>query len=120
MTPKLPRLVVQAAGDTTVVRFADSKVALDDHTVVLLRDQFVALAEGVGPGTLLLDFGNVEFLSSRMLGTLITLCLRLKRTGRHLVVCNVAPVLYEAFDVTRLTRLLDVRRPGLPQAVRPG
>jgi anti-anti-sigma factor len=118
MTPEPPRLLAQVAGDTTVVRFAGSNVALHDHTVGLLRDRLVALADTPGPATLLLDLGNVEFLTSRMLGTLIAMRLRLKETGRRLSVANVAPAVYEVFDLMQLTAFLDVRRvpecPGSP------
>jgi hypothetical protein len=58
VTPQPPRLVVQATGDRTVVRFAGRTVALHDHTVALLRDRLVTLADGPEPETLLLDFGN--------------------------------------------------------------
>jgi anti-anti-sigma factor len=121
MTPQPPRLVAQAVGDTAVVRFAGSKVTLHEHTVALLRDRLVALADGPGPETLLLDFGNVAFLSSRMLGTLIAMRLRLQETGRRLIVGNVAPAVYAVFDRMQLTAFLDVRPggAGAPAAAGP-
>jgi anti-anti-sigma factor len=120
MTRQPPRLVARAAGDT-VVRFAGRAVALHQDTVALVRDQLLALADGPGPSTLLLDFGNVALLSSRALGTLIALRLRLQEAGRRLIVGNVAPAVYAVFDRMELTAFLDVRPgdAGAPAAAGP-
>jgi anti-anti-sigma regulatory factor len=119
VTPDAPRLEAHAAGDTTLVRFAGSQVVLHDHAVALLRDRLLALADGPGPGTLYLDFGNVESLSSRVLGALIAMRQRLKAAGRRLTVGNVAPAVYVVFDRMQLTVLLDVR-PGAGAGVGAG
>ena len=110
MAPQQPRLDVTAAGDTTVARFTGSRLCLDETTALPLLAQLTALADGPGQGPLLLDLGNVEFLSSTTLGSLVQLHRRLKAAGRPLTVCNVSPVLYEVFETTRLILLLDVRR----------
>jgi anti-anti-sigma factor len=105
-----------------VVRFAGRTVALRQDTVAQVRDQLLALADGPGPGTLLLDFGNVALLSSRALGALIALRLRLQETGRRLLVGNVAPAVYAVFDLMQLTAFLDVRPgdgAGAPAAAGP-
>jgi anti-sigma B factor antagonist len=106
------RLVVQSAGDTTLVRFAGHQVFLDEEAVRLLSEQFLALADGPVQDKLFLDCGNVAYLSSLMLGTLIRLHRKLHEAGRRLTLGNLRPEVYEVFDVTRLTALLDVRRGG--------
>jgi anti-sigma B factor antagonist len=110
-------LVVQTAGDTTVVRFTGDKVLLDEEAVRLLDGQLLGLADGPIRDTLFIDFGSVKYLTSLMLGTLLRLHRKLKGAGRHLTLGNLRPEVYEVFEVTRLTVLLDVRR-GSPQ-VRP-
>jgi anti-anti-sigma factor len=113
MTTDSPRLTVATAGHTAVVRFGGTAVALDDHTVSLLQDQLLALAERPGPATLLLDFANVDYVSSLLLGTLVVLRRRLRACGRRLAVLNLAPAVYEVFELTKLTLLFDVRQaPG--------
>jgi anti-anti-sigma factor len=113
------RLVVQATGDTTVVRFTGDKVFLDEEAARFLSEQLVALADGSIQDTLFLDFASVEYLSSLMLGTLLRLHRKLKEAGRQLTLGNLRPDVYEVFEVTRLTLLLDVRR-GSPPARRNG
>jgi anti-sigma B factor antagonist len=110
MAPQQPRLEVTTPGDKTVARFTGSRLCLDETTAVPLLAQLNALADGAGQGPLLLDLGNVEFLSSTTLGGLVQLHRRLKAAGRPLTICNVSPVLYEVFDTTRLVMLMDVRR----------
>jgi anti-anti-sigma regulatory factor len=110
MAPEPPRLVTEAAAATTLAHFAGRTVALREDTLALVRDQLRALADGPGPGTVVLDFGNGAFLSSRMLGALIALRLRLQETGRRLTLCNVAPAVYEVFDGMDLTVFLHVLR----------
>jgi CheY-like chemotaxis protein/anti-anti-sigma regulatory factor len=122
MTPEPLRLVAQAAGNTTVARFAGSKVALHDHTVALLRHQLAALADAPGPGTLYVDFGNVESLSSRVFDVLIALRRRLEEAGRRLIVGNVAPAVYAELELLKVTAFLDVRPgagAGAPAAAGP-
>jgi anti-sigma B factor antagonist len=108
------RLVVQTAGDTTVVRFTGDRILLYEEAVGFLSEQLLELADGPIQGTLFLDFANVEYLSSLMLGTLLRLHRMLKEAGRQLTLGNLRPEVYEVFEVTRLTMLLDVRR-GSPQ-----
>jgi anti-anti-sigma factor len=112
MTPTIPRLAAHTAGDTTVVRFTGRQVALHDDTVAALSGPLLALADGPGRGTLVLDLGNVNFVSSRVLGALIALRLRLQESGRRLSLCNLSPAVYEVFDLMKLTVLLDVRPRG--------
>jgi anti-anti-sigma factor len=118
MTPQRPGLTVTADNGTTLVRFTGSQLSLDESTAIPLGEQLVALASAPGQGPLLVDLGNVEFLSSTMLGVFIHVHRSLRAAGRRFTVANVNPAVYEVFDVTRLTTFLDVRRdqpgPGGP------
>jgi anti-anti-sigma factor len=60
---------------------------------------------------LILDFGNVEFLTSLGLAMLLTLRKRLAEGGRRLALLNLQPDIYEVFSVTRLNTVFDVRQP---------
>jgi anti-sigma B factor antagonist len=56
-----------------------------------------------------MDLGNVTYLNSSALGLLLRLHKRLRDRGGRLVVSNLAPQVYEVFEVTRLNTLLDIR-----------
>ncbi len=100
-----------ASSVVTVVHFTGYKASLDEETVACLRDRLFALADGAS-ATLVIDFGNVEYLTGRMLGILVSLHKRLLSRKRHLVLINLSPLVHEVFTVTKLDRVLDLRAAG--------
>lgn len=106
-------LAVEAADGVTVVRITDKELRGPDAQA--LGDRLCALVEQ-GHRDLHLDFGSVVYLESLVLGRLVTLYKKLRAVGGHLMVYNVDDELYEVFQVTNLTTLLDVRRKGSPDA----
>jgi anti-anti-sigma factor len=101
-----------ASGDVTVVHFTGCNVSLDEETLDRIHDQLLALADEPSESDLLLDFGNVEYLTSTALGTLVSLHKKLLARGRHLAVGNLSPQVHEVFAVTRLDKLLNLRLAG--------
>jgi anti-sigma B factor antagonist len=61
---------------------------------------------------ILLDFSNVEYLSSAALGRFIILHKKVLAAGGRLVLYNIDPEIYEVFAVTKLNKLFDIRRRG--------
>jgi anti-sigma B factor antagonist len=114
MAPQLehPPRKDDPAAEVIVVHFAGSDVSLDEGTLQQIRAPLLALADEPGASALLLDFGNVQVLTSAALGTLVSLHKKLRGSGRHMTVGNLSPQLHEVFAVTRLDRLLDLRRTG--------
>ena len=70
--PRRRRLEVEDIGDVTVVNFTDKKI-LDEQNIQVIGEQLFSLVDELGRRKILLNFGNVEFLSSAALGKLITL-----------------------------------------------
>jgi anti-anti-sigma factor len=66
----------------------------------------------LGEGHLLLDFTNVEHLSSVELGTLVTLHKRMKASGGRLTLFNLNAQVYEIVTMARLQTLLGICREG--------
>jgi anti-anti-sigma regulatory factor len=101
-----------ASGDVSVVHITSYKASLDEEAFDRFHDQLLALADGPGKSDLLLDFGKVECLSAKVLGTLVRLRSKLLARGRHMTVGNLSPLVYEVFVVMKLDRLLDLRLAG--------
>ena len=57
---------------------------------------------------LVLDFCNVRFLSSAVLGLLIRVSKKTYEQGGQLKLCNISPNIYEVFKITRLTKIFDI------------
>lgn len=104
----LKRLEVSHVGDVTVVRFVDRKI-LDESNIQELGQELFRLVEEQKRSTLLLNFSNVEFLSSAALGKLITLDKKVKAHAGRLKLSNIRPEIYEVFAITKLNKLFDIK-----------
>jgi anti-sigma B factor antagonist len=101
-------LEVSEVGDVTVVRFVDRKI-LDEANIQGLGQELFQLVEEENRSKLLLNFTNVEFLSSAALGKLITLDKKVKSHGGKLKLSNIRPEIYEVFAITKLNKLFDIK-----------
>lgn len=107
--PRRRRLEVEDIGDVTVVNFVDKKI-LDEQNIQVIGEQLFSLVDELGRRKILLNFGNVEFLSSAALGKLITLNRKLQSAGGKLALCNIAPPIYEVFEITKLNKLFAIHK----------
>jgi anti-sigma B factor antagonist len=107
--PRRRRLEVEQIGDVTVVNFVDRKI-LDEPTIQVIGDQLFSLVDEEGWRKLLLNFGNVEYLSSAALGKLITLHKKLQAAGGRLILCNIDPQIYEVFEITKLDKIFNIQK----------
>jgi len=96
-------------GDHTVLRFTGPQVRLDETDSALVGEQLLALAGRLKPGWLLLDFGNVSYLTSTALRVLLRLRQELSGWGGRLTLRHLHPRLYEVFEVTKLHTLFDIQ-----------
>jgi anti-sigma B factor antagonist len=107
--PRRRRLEVEDIGDITVVNFLDKKI-LDDQNIQIIGEQLLGLVEELGRQKILLNFGNVEFLSSAALGKLIVLNRKLADVGGKLVLCNIDRNIYDVFEITRLNKVFTITK----------
>lgn len=106
--PRRRRLEVEDIGDVTVVKFADKKI-LDEQNIQVIGEQLFSLVDELGRRKILLNFGNVEYLSSAALGKLITLNKKVNAVGGRLILCSIDPQIYEVFEITRLNKLFNIQ-----------
>src|SRR3954466_1122801 len=107
--PRRRRLEVEDIGDVTVVNFVDRK-SRDEQNIQIIGEQLFSLVDELGRRKLLLNFGNVEYLSSAALGKLITLNKKVNATGGKLILCNIDPQIYEVFEITKLNKLFNIQK----------
>lgn len=89
------------------VEFSDRKI-LDELSINEILTELMALVEGGDGIKLLLDFDNVEHLSSAALGMLITLRKCVGEANGKLRLSTISPQIYEVFKITRLNQLFDI------------
>ena len=107
--PRRRRLEVEPIGDVTVVNFIDRKI-LDEQNIQIIGEQLFSLVEVERVKKMLLNFRNVEYLSSAALGKLITLNKKMQTAGGKLVLCNIDPQIYEVFEITKLDKLFKIKK----------
>jgi anti-anti-sigma factor len=98
---------VQVEGPVTVVKFTEAY--LNDSNIQQIGNDLAAIADELNRGELHLDFSAVTYLSSIVLGKLLTLHQRVTREGGRFVLTHV-DALYDVFNVARLDKLLEIRR----------
>src|SRR5262249_10144622 len=110
MKPK-PRhlLQVEHVGDVTVVRFTDGKFN-DEEDSQAMADQLSALVNDPGRRNLLLDFANVEYVTSAALGKFVALHKELQKVGGSLAFRNMITQVYKIFEVTKLHKIFKIQR----------
>ena len=101
------RIAVSEVGDVTVVRFLDRKI-LDPTNIGELGSELFAIVEEDKATKLLLNFTEVEFLSSAALNKLILLDKKIKEVNASLKLSNLRPEIREVFMITRLNQLFDI------------
>lgn len=101
------RIDIEEVGDVTVVRFVDKRI-LDETNIQIIGNQLFGLVDEDGRDKIVLDFSNVEYLSSAALGKLITLDKKVKAARGKLRLCGIRPEIYEVFAITRLNKVFNI------------
>ncbi|MDX1962919.1 MAG: STAS domain-containing protein [Pirellulales bacterium] len=101
-------ITVHPHEEVTVVRFLDRKI-LDELNIQELGQELFHLVEQEKKTKLVLNFFNVEFLSSAALGKLITLERKIKANSGKIKLSNIRTEILEVFAITKLNKLFDIK-----------
>jgi anti-sigma B factor antagonist len=101
------RLRVEQIADVTVVYFLDKRI-LDEPTIQVIAEQLFSLVDQDGRRKVLLNFSNVEYLSSAALGKLINLHNNLDAGQGKLAMCSVFPQILEVLAVTKFDKIFKI------------
>ena len=102
-----PGISVEYSENATIMRFTDEKI-LEEQDIKALAESIMSVIEQAERINLILDFSNVRFLSSAVLGLLIRVSKRIYERDGQLGLCNINPKIYEIFKITRLTKTFDI------------
>jgi anti-sigma B factor antagonist len=97
-----------ATGEVTVARLTDHRI-IDTSVIEELGSELFDLAERKGNAAIVLNFSQVEFLSSATLNKLVRMNEKVKSTGGRLRLCGIRPVLLEPFTIAGLDRRLEIK-----------
>ncbi|MHC4153986.1 MAG: STAS domain-containing protein [Planctomycetota bacterium] len=104
-----PKILVEYAEEATIVTLADERI-LAEEDIQALREAIMSIIEQAGRISMILDFRNVRFLSSAVLGLLIRVSKKIYESGGVLKLCNIDKKILEVFRITRLNKIFDIHR----------
>ena len=102
-----PKIGVEYVDDVAVVTFLDEKI-LEQEQIQAISDSVFPLIENKPGVNLILDFSNVKFLSSSVLGMLIRISKKIYETAGQLCLCCITQKIDEIFTITRLDQVFQI------------
>jgi anti-sigma B factor antagonist len=104
------RVQVHEEDGVKVVRFQDRSL-FDERTVREVADQIAAVLPNDGsPIRLVLDFSDVNLISSTLLSKLILLQRRVDASHGRLRLCELSTIIQQVFRTSNLDRLFKIDR----------
>ena len=103
------RLMIQKEPDVTKIQFVDRNI-LDEANIQQIGEEISQIIENAAVPKILLDFDNVDHLSSAALGTLITINNKVREKDGQLRLANIKPQIYEVFVITKLNKLFQIHK----------
>ena len=94
-------------GDVAVVRFTHRSL-LGADLIDRVAAELLRALEAMGIRKLVLNFANVESMTSAMVGRLVNLQNRAASLNARLVLCKIYPFLLEIFKVLNLTNSFTI------------
>lgn len=107
MSSATSRLRVQENNGIVTIGFIDRNI-LDEANIQKIGDEISRIVEEQPTPRLLINFENVDHLSSAALGTLITINNKVRNKEGQLRLAGIDPQIYEIFKITNLVKLFKV------------
>lgn len=102
-----PRIGVDYRQDVTIISLTRKRI-LDSSDIEAIENSIIPVVEQARPINLVLDFSEVEFLSSAMLGVLIRISRRVYESNGKLAFCCINSKIFQIFKITRLNKIFDI------------
>lgn len=100
-------VLITRQDDIRIVEFTNNKI-LDEANIADIGAQLATLVDETPDAKLLLDFANVDHLSSAALGMLININNRIRGKNGKLRLTNIKPQIFEVFVITKLNKLFRI------------
>jgi len=100
-------LRVTRQNDVGVVGFRTSRI-LDQSNVQQLGEELDELLDKHRLSKIVINFHNVHYMSSAVMGKLVGLLKKIKGAGGQLKLSNIPPNIYEIFEIMRFNKLFDI------------
>jgi len=93
-------------GQTAVVAFKETSIT-DTETIAAVQKQIVDFIDANQPQSIVVDFENVKFFASQLLGMLLGVRAKLQQYDGRVVISAIDPRLHKIFNITNLDKIFD-------------
>jgi len=106
-TRKDALLRVRKQDDVAVVSFATSRI-LDQSNVQQLGEELNGLVDELKLQKVVLNFTGVTYMSSAVMGKLVSLLKKVQAAGGQLRLCGIEDSIYEIFEIMRFDKMFKI------------
>ena len=107
MEQEQSRIIVESGMDVTIVTFTEERI-VDEEQIRELQESFGPIIEKNEEKELILNFVNVKFMTSALLGLLVRIHKKVCESGGRLRLSNLDPNLHKVFEITQLTKVFEI------------
>jgi anti-anti-sigma factor len=93
--------------DVTFVTFSDEKI-LDEGQIGELQESIGPIIEKNKDNQKVLNFVNVKFMTSAMLGLMVRVHKKVLERGGQIELRNLDSSIHKVFEITQLTKVFDI------------
>ncbi|NOY43574.1 MAG: STAS domain-containing protein [Planctomycetes bacterium] len=93
---------------TLTFQFTDPRITDDAH-LQRVFEQLTKQLNKTEEKQVILDFSQVEFMASSMLGKLVQVSKKCKEFRVKLKLCAITPEIFEVFKITKLNKVFDIQ-----------
>jgi anti-sigma B factor antagonist len=101
------RLRLEDVDGVLIASFVDTKIVAEDQ-IQEVGEELYALVDDEAKKKILLNFGNVQYCSSTVLGKLVSLKRRVEKSKGKLKLCCIHPDLLVPFKLTGLDKVFEI------------
>lgn len=102
-------LYIHKDAGITVVEFLDARM-LDNTNINSMAAQLTALVDKTTDLRFILDFTNIQYMSSQVLGKIIALHKQISKRKGTLKLCGLNKDMIEVFKIMKLDKVLDIHK----------
>ena len=107
MEQEQSKITTEYGIDLTFVTFEDEKI-IEEAQIRDLQKEIEPVIEKNKDNQLVLNFANVRFMTSAMLGLLVRIHKRIGERGGQLELRNLDNNLHKIFEITQLTKVFNI------------
>lgn len=93
--------------DVTLVTFNEERI-VEENQIRQLHKSFEPVIVKNQSKKMVLNFDNVKFMTSAMLGLLVRIHKNVTEKGGRIQLCNLDPNIRRIFEITKLTKIFEI------------